>query len=333
MSILFFRPKTIVFGASFVGLVVLTGCGLMERLEDSGRDESEATESATEPMAAEQTPLEDETQVAISDERETPEEPTRSDSPEPPAPAATRQTPRAPSPATEPLSKPAEPAPVESTRARTEPEMPASAEEPVANSELTLPEPVEPKTDIPMPVEPPPPMEPEIVEVEIAEGTIFELELLTALDSSVNQVGDEIQARTISPVYVRGEEVLREGSYLEGRVTEVAASGRVRGRAALAFTFERLSTRTGVVTIRTSYVAEQADAGTKDDAKKIGGAAGVGAIIGGIIGGKKGAAVGATIGGAGGTGVVLSTKGEEVRMRVGSQFNVRLDEPVIITLN
>jgi len=194
---------------------------------------------------------------------------------------------------------------------------------PVATPSLPVEAPRAPKP------EPPPP---QIVEVEVPAGTVLELELLTALDSGVNQPGDEIQARTLSPLYVGGELVLDSGALVEGRVTEVKASGRVKGRAVLGFTFERLDTPGGRKKIRTSYVAEEAESEQKKDAAVIGGAAGVGAIVGGIIGGKKGAAIGATVGGAGGTGVVLGTKGQEVRLSVGSKVNVRLDDPVAILL-
>jgi hypothetical protein len=184
------------------------------------------------------------------------------------------------------------------------------------------------------PAEPSPePPVPQIVEVEVPVGTVLELELLTALDSGVNRAGDEIQARTLSPIYVDGKEVLGSGTLVEGRVTEAKASGKVKGRASLGFTFERLDTPTGRKKIRTSYVAEEAASGKKKDAAVIGGAAGVGAIVGGIIGGKKGAAIGAGVGGAGGTGVVLGTKGKEVKLSVGSKVNVRLDDPVVIQLD
>jgi len=183
----------------------------------------------------------------------------------------------------------------------------------------------------PQSAEPPP--EPEILEVTLPAGTVFELELLTALDTSVSRAGDEIQARTISPVYSKGELVLSVGTYVEGRVTEAQESGKVKGRARLAFTFDRLSTGTGVKVIQTSYVDKEADSGKKKDATIIGGGAGVGALVGGIIGGKKGAAIGAAIGGAGGTTVVLTTKGEEIKLPVGTEVNVRLDAPVKIQLN
>lgn len=177
------------------------------------------------------------------------------------------------------------------------------------------------------------PAEPEILEVTVPEGTVLELELLTALDTSLNRAGDEIQARTLSAVYLKGNEVLPKGTYVEGRVTQVQSSGRVKGKATLAFTFDRIQTRSGTKKIRTSYVEKQAASGKKKDATVVGGAAGLGAVVGAIIGGKKGAAIGATIGGAGGTGVVLATKGEEIRLPVGTEVNVRLDEPLTLALN
>ena len=222
--------------------------------------------------------------------------------------------------------KPQAPEEAPAAAAPVEPKPAATPSVPVEAPPAPMPEP-------PAPVVPPEPPPPQIVEVEVPPGTVLELELLTALDSGVNQPGDEIQARTLSPLYVDGNLVLDSGALVEGRVTEAKASGRVKGRAVLGFTFERLDTPTGRKKIRTSYVAQEAASGKKKDAAVIGGATGVGAIVGGIIGGKKGAAIGAGVGGAGGTGVVLGTKGEEVRLSVGAQVNVRLDDPVVIQLN
>jgi hypothetical protein len=219
---------------------------------------------------------------------------------------------------------------------------------PVAEPAAPTPTPRTPPAQVPAPEEssgqpaappaiapraPAPPPELEIIEVTVPSGTVLELELLTALDTSVNRVGDEIEGRTISPIYVNGESVLPRGSYLEGRVTAVQPSGKVKGKASIAFTFDRLSTRSGLKKIRTSFVEKEAASGKKKDAGIIGGATGVGALVGGIIGGKKGAAIGAAVGGAGGTGVVLSTKGEEIHLPVGTEINVRLDESLVLILN
>ena len=239
------------------------------------------------------------------------------------------QAPEEAPPAAAPMEPVQPPVPTEEA---AEAPVAAPAPAPAPTPSLSVEATPAPRPEPSAPVVPPEPPPPAIVEVEVPAGTVLELELLTALDSGVNQPGDEIQARTLSPLYVEGELVLDSGALVEGRVTEAKASGRVKGRAVLGFTFERLDTPGGRKKIRTSYVAQEAESGKKKDAAVIGGATGVGAIVGGIIGGKKGAAIGAGVGGAGGTGVVLGTKGEEVRLSVGAKVNVRLDDPIVIQL-
>ncbi len=82
--------------------------------------------------------------------------------------------------------------------------------------------------------------------------------------------------------------------------------------------------------IRTGTVARVAPGTKKRDAATIGGGAVGGAIIGGILGGGDGAAKGAAIGGAGGTGVVLATRGKEVRLAAGTPISVRLTAPLTV---
>jgi hypothetical protein len=82
--------------------------------------------------------------------------------------------------------------------------------------------------------------------------------------------------------------------------------------------------------MRTDMVSRLAPATKKQDAAKIGGGAAGGAIIGGIIGGGDGAAKGAAIGGAAGTGVVLSTRGQEIRLAPGTAVSVRLASPLTV---
>jgi outer membrane lipoprotein SlyB len=84
------------------------------------------------------------------------------------------------------------------------------------------------------------------------------------------------------------------------------------------------------VTIQTSSIARVAPATKKEDAAKIGGGAVGGAIVGGILGGGDGAAKGAAIGGAAGTGVVLATRGKEVRLGPGADLSVKLTAPVTL---
>ena len=74
----------------------------------------------------------------------------------------------------------------------------------------------------------------------------------------------------------------------------------------------------------------EAAATKKQDAAKIGGGAAGGAVIGAILGGGSGAAKGAAVGGAGGTGVVLATRGKEVSVPAGTNLIVRLQTPITV---
>jgi hypothetical protein len=100
----------------------------------------------------------------------------------------------------------------------------------------------------------------------------------------------------------------------------------------VAFRFNQLDLpgEGGRVPIRTAVIARQAQPTKKADATKIGGGAAAGAVIGAIAGGGDGAAKGAAIGGAAGTGVVLATRGKEVRLGAGTPVVVRLTQPVTV---
>jgi hypothetical protein len=84
------------------------------------------------------------------------------------------------------------------------------------------------------------------------------------------------------------------------------------------------------LSMRTDTINREARATKKTDAAKIGGGAAGGAIIGGILGGGDGAAKGAAIGGAAGTGVVLGTRGKEIRLGPGTPVSVRLSAPLTV---
>ena len=67
----------------------------------------------------------------------------------------------------------------------------------------------------------------------------------------------------------------------------VEASGKVQGRAALAFGFDHLDVNSHRYDIRSDTVSYHAEATRTEDVKKIGIGAGAGAVIGGLLGGKR----------------------------------------------
>jgi hypothetical protein len=172
-------------------------------------------------------------------------------------------------------------------------------------------------------------------EVTIPAGTLLRVRLENSVGSDVSRVEDPVRASLVNPVIVGGRTVLPAGSAVIGSVTQARRSGKVKGRAQLAMRFHaitpagdderyRISTRSWSRTARATKAK---------DAAKIGIPAAGGAIIGGLVGGKKGAGIGAAAGGGAGTAVVLSTRGEEVRVGRGGVVAVRLSAPLTVRVS
>jgi hypothetical protein len=172
---------------------------------------------------------------------------------------------------------------------------------------------------------------PEYREVTIPSGTLLPAALQSALASDSTRVEAPVRATLRRPVLVDGVEALAAGTTIYGTVTGAERSGRVKGRASLAFRFNRIDTPEGVRASLSSATITRVAPGTKNrDAAKIAGGAAGGAIVGGLIGGGDGAAKGAAAGGAAGTGVVLATRGDEVRLKEGTPVSVRLTAPLTV---
>ena len=169
-------------------------------------------------------------------------------------------------------------------------------------------------------------------EVAVPTGTSLSLVLESTLASDVSQVDDPVRARVERSVTVDGVLAIPEGTVAYGSVTTATASGKVNGRAALVFRFDKLDTDSDRYEIRSDALSFQAAGTKRADAKKIGVGAGAGALIGGLLGGKKGAGAGAAIGGGAGTAVVLTTAGDEVRLRPGTAVEVRLTQPLVVLI-
>lgn len=167
-------------------------------------------------------------------------------------------------------------------------------------------------------------------EVTLPAGTTLPLELKTAVASDTSQVEDTVRATLRRPITIQGTQVLPAGTEVVGAVTQVERSGRVKGRARVAFRFTTLQHAGDRYDIRTESIGRVAEATKGEDATKIAVGAGAGAAVGAILGGGSGAAKGAAIGGAGGTGVVLATRGKEVRLGPGADVNTKLTAPLTL---
>jgi hypothetical protein len=174
---------------------------------------------------------------------------------------------------------------------------------------------------------PEPPPEPKFREVTIPAGTALSVSVLSTLGSKTSQIEDPVRGALAEPVIVSGRTALPKGTEITGTVTDVKESARVKGKAMLAFRFDRLTFDSESHRIQTARVTIEAQQNKGDDVKKGGAGAGVGAIVGGIAGGGTGAAIGAV---AGGTGAVLATKGREVEIPPGTVVSALLQSALII---
>ena len=174
---------------------------------------------------------------------------------------------------------------------------------------------------------PEPPPAPTFREVTIPAGTALSVSVLSTLGSKTSQIEDPVRGALAEPVIVSGRTALPKGTEITGTVTDAKESARVKGKAMLAFRFDRILFDGENHRIQTARVTIEAQQNKGDDVKKGGAGAGLGAIVGGIAGGGKGAAIGAV---AGGTGAVLATKGKEVEIPPGTVVSALLQSALTI---
>jgi hypothetical protein len=167
-------------------------------------------------------------------------------------------------------------------------------------------------------------------EITIPSGTTLRLELGSAVASDTSQVEQPVKATLRTPVTINGTVALPAGAEVAGIVSDAEGAGRVKGRAHIGMSFSSVRAHGETYNMKTSGYSQLAPATKGEDATKIAIGAGAGAALGAILGGGDGAAKGAAIGGAGGTGVVLATKGQEVRLGPGANITTRLTAPLTI---
>lgn len=170
----------------------------------------------------------------------------------------------------------------------------------------------------------------EFREVTLPAGTTLPLRLESTVASDSSAVEDAVRATVRRDVSLDEAIVLPAGTEVSGVVTAARKAGKVKGRALVAFRFDTLTLDAEPYDIQTRTISRQARATKAKDAKTIGIPAAGGAAVGAIVGGKKGAAIGAAAGGGAGTAVVLSTRGEEVRLPAGTSVTARLSEPLTV---
>jgi hypothetical protein len=180
-------------------------------------------------------------------------------------------------------------------------------------------------------VQPERPRTPQFEEVVLPAASVIGLQVETALSSERARIEDRVEARVTRDVMADGHLAIPAGSRVLGSVTLVDRGGKLKERARLGIRFHTLVLADGSeVPLNTEPFYRDGDSPSGESAKKIGGAAAVGAILGGILGGGKGAVVGGTTGAAGGTAMVMAGDRNAATLNAGSIVTVRLSTPVTI---
>ena len=217
------------------------------------------------------------------------------------------------------------------------PAAPAKAEAPAA------PEPPEAAEDA---AEPESAAEPEPGTITVAAGTKVPLILKHAVSTKNARVGDNIYLETTFPVAQNDQIVIPAGTYVQGVVSAVRRSPRIKGRAELLLHFRTMIFPNGY-TVSLPGVLDNIPGADKTTVKEQEGTveaggtkgrdvgtvvttAGAGAAIGGLASGGKGAAVGGAAGAAAGLLIGLFSRGDEVRLETGTGVEMVLQRPLIL---
>ncbi len=232
---------------------------------------------------------------------------------------------------------PQAPAAAQAPAAPAPPEAPAKAEalaapqEPEAAEEAAEPELV---------------AEPEAGTIKVAAGTKVPLVLKHAVSTKNARVGDNIYLETTFPVTQNDQIVIPAGTYVQGVVSSVRRSPRIKGRAELLLHFRTMIFPNGYTvalpgTLDQIPGAEKTKVKDQEGTVEAGGTkgrdvgtvvttAGTGAVIGGLASGGKGAAVGGAAGAAAGLLIGLFSRGDEVRLETGTGVEMVLQRPLVL---
>lgn len=164
-------------------------------------------------------------------------------------------------------------------------------------------------------------------------NSIIRLRMNDKLNSKDAQVGRTFTSTVVTPVYVRGVEVIPAGSIVTGSVTHVERASRKSQAGSINVTFTHMKIPNGKLYAIDASLASSASADNegevrgqsskKRNAKFIG----RGMVVGGIFNGATGVATGGMIGAARG----LIKKGQEAEINPGTEFDISLNRSVAMS--
>jgi hypothetical protein len=184
---------------------------------------------------------------------------------------------------------------------------------------------------------------PRIKYYSITANRTFHVRMNDSLNSGSARIGDTFSTTVIDPVYsANGVELVPAGSVIKGRVTAVHKAQKDGNPGTLSVVFYHLNLPNGRAASMSGSLTDYSEGNSASDnesnvsakktshrnAKFIGGGAGGGALIGAIAGGGKGLAIGAGVGAGVGFIAKKLKKGDEAKVKEGTEFGVILNRAV-----
>jgi hypothetical protein len=166
--------------------------------------------------------------------------------------------------------------------------------------------------------------------VVIPAGTPLHVRLDSQVDTRRNRAGDRFTATLSRPLMVDGAVMLPEGARFSGHVTQSGTSGRLKGRAVLGLSLDKLEYNGRDYPLKTTSVDRVSANHKKRNGVLIGGGAGLGAVLGGIAGGPKGALIGGGAGAAVGTAGAAATGKRQVGIPSEAELRFTLRSAVTL---
>ncbi|MBL8189817.1 MAG: hypothetical protein JNK38_29160 [Acidobacteria bacterium] len=171
-----------------------------------------------------------------------------------------------------------------------------------------------------------------VKQTSIPRGTQMKIRLENAIDTKESKDGDRFTAIVLTPSQYAD-------ATIEGHVSRIEKSGKLKGKTELLLAFDRIRLRNGeniafdaqVVEVIGEKSAKNVDeegnieSGSKGKTTAIrtGGGAAIGAAVGAIAGGGKGAAIGAIVGGAAGAGSTYIQGSNKVKLDAGTELVIK----------
>jgi outer membrane biosynthesis protein TonB len=177
----------------------------------------------------------------------------------------------------------------------------------------------------------PPPTPPQPKQMEIPAGTSVRVQMIDAVDSSVNHAGQVFHGSLSSPIVIDDQVVVPAGTDMYVKLTNAKSAGHMTGQSELVLELVRMDFQGKTYSLVSNDYQQTGASRGKRTAETVGGGAAVGALLGALIGHGKGAAIGAAAGAGTGTAVEAATKGQQIQIASETKLDFTLQQPVDVS--